>query len=66
VRNADVKQSTNTKDIVAVVQNLKWKWESHVARKDRRRWAHATSMWEITLAEEQGDRRLDRKASSRE
>ena len=46
VRNAEVRQRTNVKDIVVVAHSLKWKWGGHVARKDQRGWAQATSLWD--------------------
>ena len=46
VRNARVRYKTNVKDIVVVAHSLKWKWGGHVARKDQRRWAQATSPWD--------------------
>jgi hypothetical protein len=39
VTNAEVSQKTNTKDNVAL---------------DQRRWAHATSMWDVRIGERTG------------
>jgi hypothetical protein len=36
-------------DIVTVADITKWKWVGHVARKDQRRWAKATSVWDVRL-----------------
>ena len=30
--NAEIRQGTNTKDIVVAAQRLKWQWGGHVAR----------------------------------
>jgi hypothetical protein len=49
VTNAEVRQRTNTKDIVTVAHGLKWKWGGHVARMDHHSWAQATSMWDIRI-----------------
>ena len=46
VRNAEVRQRTNVKDIVVVAHSLKWKWGGRVARKDQRGWPQATSLWD--------------------
>ena len=42
VTNAEIRKRNNTKDIVAVAHSLKWKWGSHVAGMQQRRWVHAT------------------------
>jgi len=47
VKNAEVRERTNTKDIVAVAFSLKWKWGGRVARVDWCRWTHAPSVWDV-------------------
>jgi hypothetical protein len=54
--NAEMRKTANMKDIVAVAHNLKWKWGGHVAGMEQRRYAHATSMWDVRL----GKRRTGR------
>jgi hypothetical protein len=44
VTSYKIRQRTNLKDIVVVAHSLKWKWGGHLARKDQRRWAQATSL----------------------
>ena len=40
---------TNMKDIMAVAHCLKWKWGRQVARMEQRRWAPATSVWDVRI-----------------
>ena len=40
---------TNMKDTVAVAHCLKWKWGRQEARMDQRRWAPASSMWDVRI-----------------
>ena len=40
VMNPEIRHRRNTKDIVSVAHSLMWKWGSHVARMDQRRWPH--------------------------
>ena len=47
---------TSTKDIAAVVHSLKWKRGGHVARRDRRRKAQATSVWDVRVRTHQQSR----------
>jgi len=49
VTNAEIRQRTNTKNIVVAAHSFKWQWGGHVARMDKRRWAHAASMWDIRV-----------------
>jgi hypothetical protein len=37
VTNADARQRTDVKGIMAVAHSLKWKWGGHVARMDQHR-----------------------------
>ena len=63
--NAELRQRTNTKDIVALAYSLKCKWRGHVARTDRRSWAQAASMSDVSIAQGKlDDRRLDGQARS--
>jgi hypothetical protein len=43
--NAQIRKRTNRKDIVAVTQNLKWRWGGHEASRDQCIWAEATFIW---------------------
>ena len=56
VTNAEMRKTTNMKDIVAVAHNLKWKWGGHVAGTEQRRWTHATSMWDLKLGKRRSGR----------
>ena len=49
VKNAEVRERSNTKNIVAVAFSLKWKWGGRVARVDWCRWTHTTSVWDIRI-----------------
>jgi hypothetical protein len=56
VTNAEIRNRTKMKDIVAGAHSLKWKWGGHVARMDQCRWAHDTLMWDVRI----GKRRTGR------
>jgi hypothetical protein len=58
--SAEVRQRTNTKDIVAVAESLKWKLGGHVARMDQCRWAHATSVWDVRIGKRRTGRQKTR------
>lgn len=49
VMNAEIRQRTNTKDIMSAAHSLMWKWGCHFARMDQRRWPHAASIWGIRV-----------------
>lgn len=42
VTNAEIRKTTNLKDIVAAAHSIKWKWGGHVAGREQCRLAHAT------------------------
>ena len=67
MKSAEVRQRTNVKDIVAVAHSFKWKWGGHVAGMDQRRWAQATSMWDVSIGKRRtGGPKTDGQTRSRE
>jgi hypothetical protein len=62
---AQIRKSIKTKELVAVVDSLRWKGEDHVARMDQRRWTDTVSVWYLRIGDgEMGDRRPSRQTHS--
>jgi len=49
VTNAEIRKTTNLKDIVALAYSIEWNWGGHVAGMEQRRRTQATSMWDVRL-----------------
>lgn len=46
IRNAEIRQTTQIKDVISTAEALKWKWAGHTARLDQDRWAYVATTWD--------------------
>lgn len=44
ITKVDIRKRSNMEDLTSIAQQLKWKWDGHVARMHQERWAYATTV----------------------
>ncbi|KAJ8729493.1 hypothetical protein PYW08_001074 [Mythimna loreyi] len=45
VRSADIRQKTNLTDILARIDQLKWRWTGHMLRCKKEKWSKQVTVW---------------------
>ena len=45
VRNEDLRNKTNVRDIIQEIKTKKWRWAGHLARRCDNRWTHKITEW---------------------
>ena len=46
VRNSEIRNKTEVKDIIEKIKAAKWRWAGHVVRRDDNRWTKRLTEWQ--------------------
>ena len=46
VKNVEIRNKTNVKDIIERIKEAKWRWAGHIARRDDNRWTKRLTEWQ--------------------
>ncbi|KAJ4437180.1 hypothetical protein ANN_17315 [Periplaneta americana] len=64
VRNEELRNRTDMKDVINTAKRLKWKWGGQVVRMDHRRWTHRVTLWDPRTGRRRVGRQTTRWADS--